>query len=80
MGYNGHENGNYYNRVQSFEFLSLYHLCSILFGDMVPPIMENQMEKNMENEMEAGIIEGCHFHLLIVIFSFVRCRRWQMAS
>ena len=31
-----------------------------LFGDtMVPnitPIMENQMEKNMENEMEAGII------------------------
>ena len=42
--------------------LGLYrvYLCSILFGDtMVPnitPIMENQMEKNMENEMEAGII------------------------
>ena len=33
---------------------------SILFGDiMVPnitPIMENQMEKKMENEMETGII------------------------
>ena len=33
---------------------------------MVPnitPIMENQMEKKMENEMEAGIIQGfyCQF-------------------
>ena len=35
-------------------------MSSILFGDtMVPniaPIMENQMEKTMENEMETGII------------------------
>ena len=34
-------------------------MSSILFGDtMVPnitPIMENQMEKNMEHEMETGI-------------------------
>ena len=33
---------------------------TLLFGDtMVPnstPIMENQMEKKMENEMETGII------------------------
>ena len=36
------------------------YMSSILVGDtMVPnntPLMDNQMEKNMENEMEAGII------------------------
>ena len=35
-------------------------MSSIVFGDtMVPnitPIMENQMEKKMENEMETGVI------------------------
>ena len=32
-------------------------MSSILFGDTkVPQILENQMEKKMENEMEAGII------------------------
>ena len=25
---------------------------------MLPPIMENQMDKKMENEMETGIIQG----------------------
>ena len=32
----------------------------VLFGDTmvpnIPPIMENQMEKKMENEMETGIM------------------------
>ena len=34
---NGKENGNYYNPI----------------GNLFTPIEENQMEKNMENEMES---------------------------
>ena len=30
-------------------------MSGILFGEWYP-IMENQLEKNMENEMEAGVI------------------------
>ena len=33
-------------------------MSSISFGILWYPIMENQMEKKMENEMEAGIIWG----------------------
>ena len=28
-----------------------------MYGDYIPTIMENQMEKKMENEMETGNIE-----------------------
>ena len=34
----------------------------------ITPIMENQMEKTMENDMEAGIIEG-----LYSVVRAVRC-------
>ena len=30
---------------------------SLPFRDIISPIMENQMEKNMENDMDIGIIE-----------------------
>ena len=44
-------------------------MSSILFGDtMLPnvtPIMENQMEKRMENEMEAGIICGLNYFVAL---------------
>ena len=30
--------------------------ASMLYIGILPPIMENQMEKNMENEMETGLI------------------------
>ena len=30
-------------------------------GILLYPLMENQMEKNMENEMEAGLIWGLHY-------------------
>ena len=42
MGDNGKENGNYYNGY-------ILHMG-------LPTIMENQMEKKMENDMETGII------------------------
>ena len=33
-------------------------MSSILFGDTITPIMENRLEKKMENEMETGVILG----------------------
>ena len=38
------------------ETIGIMRLYCILFGDTIVPIMENQMEKKMENEMEAGIV------------------------
>ena len=40
--------------------MGLYTGCIgiIAFGETLPPIMEDQMAKNMENEMETGIIQG----------------------
>ena len=49
-GLNGKENGNYYNGLNR----GYIGLC---WGYMVPnitPIMENQMDKQFENEMETG--------------------------
>ena len=39
---------------------------------MVPnitPIMENQMEKKIENEMEAGIVQGLYYIIALMIIS-----------
>ena len=41
---------------KKMETIGSIRLYSILFGDTMVPIMENQMEKKMENEMESGII------------------------
>ena len=48
---NGEANGNYYS------VLGLYYDSGNygIWGHY-PPIMENQMEKKMENEMESGIV------------------------
>ena len=43
---------------------------------LLTPIMENQLEKKMETEMETGVIQGLHWHckLEIVIMEIVRIR------
>ena len=49
MGDNGKENGNYYSIIGMI-------LWVVGLGYLLPPIMENQMEKKMENEMETGVV------------------------
>ena len=56
---NGKENGNHYSGFRVWGFGGFPKLGVPNGATMVPnvtPIMENQMEKKMENEMKAGII------------------------
>ena len=48
-GHNGVILGSYWGHIG-------FILGSYLYRDFTPIIMENQMEKKMENEMETGII------------------------
>ena len=45
---NGKENGNYY--------IIIGYILGLYYSVGTTPIMENQMDKKMENEMETGII------------------------
>ena len=52
-GDNGKENGNYYSISGVIEPSKI---IGVIYWGYYIPIMENQMEKKMENEMETGII------------------------